>query len=77
MQCCSAPSCHQDASGLRSDGLCFAHGKEADGLFKLREPRERMPTAWTGRSPRAEPRFHVPDDWVARRIARMRAKDPT
>lgn len=32
---CQAPGCRQEPSGLRADGLCFAHGKAADGLLSL------------------------------------------
>lgn len=57
---CAAPDCHQDRFNLRSDGLCFAHGKERDGLLELRctpmggRPRapDRMPAPWKGRQDR-------------------------
>jgi hypothetical protein len=39
MHYCSAPGCRQYPSALRTDGLCFGHGKEADGLLSLTEPR--------------------------------------
>lgn len=45
MRPCARPHCLQDASGLRTDGLCFGHGKAADGLLELRpeHPYDRYP----------------------------------
>lgn len=79
MRDCVAPGCRQNSSNLREDGLCFAHGKEADGLMELREhKRERMPPAWRSGSARGMPRLTVgprPGDWLERHIARARAKN--
>jgi hypothetical protein len=57
---CIVRLCCQDASALRTDGLCFGHGKEADGLLRLSEPRTcgRPPSVYSNTG-RRDPGFKV------------------